>query len=152
MVYCEKPCSDSTRLIQYLGNYTHRVAISNNRILEHQNGKVRFCYKDYRSAGMGKSITLDANEFIRRFMQHVLPCGFYKIRYFGFMAMCNMKEKLTLCFDLIEKAAFLPTLQGLTALEVWRNITGGDPLCCTKCKTGRMLPQFVSTETTLKSG
>ena len=85
-------------------------------------------------------------------MQHVLPCGFYKIRYFGFMAMCNMKEKLALCFNLIGKVAFLPVLQGLTALEVWRNITGEDPLCCTKCKTGRMVPQLVAAEIALKPG
>jgi len=152
VVYCEKPFSDSNRLIQYLGNYTHRVAITNNRILEHQNGKVSFCYKDYRSAGMSKSITLDANEFIRRFMQHILPCGFYKIRYFGFMAMCNMKVKLALCFNLIEKTTFLPALQGLTALEVWRTITLRDPLCCTKCKTGRMVPQSVVPCSALRSG
>jgi hypothetical protein len=152
VVYCEKPFSDSERLIQYLGNYTHRVAISNNRIMQHQGGKVSFCYKDYKSAGINKRITLDANEFIRRFMQHVLPCGFYKIRYFGFMAMCNMKAKLALCFNLIEKAAFLPVLQGLTALEVWRNITGSDPLCCTKCKKGRMVPQLIAAERDLKPG
>jgi len=61
VVYCEKPFSDSDRLIQYLGNYTHRVAISNRRILEHQDGRVSFCYKDYKSAGISKCITLDAN-------------------------------------------------------------------------------------------
>lgn len=152
VVYCEKPFSDSNRLIQYLGNYTHRVAISNNRILEHHNGKVSFCYKDYKYAGISKSISLEANEFIRRFMQHVLPCGFYKIRYFGFMAMCNMKEKLALCFDLIEKTTFLPVLQGLTALEVWRNITGADPLCCKMCKTGKMVPLLDMPDIVLKSG
>jgi hypothetical protein len=141
VVYCAKPFSDSDRLIQYLGNYTHRVAISNNRIMSYQDGKVCFCFKDYKAAGISKRITLDANEFISRFMQHVLPCGFYKIRYFGFMAMRNMQSKLAQCFDLIEKAAFLPVLEGITALEVWRNITGGDPLCCPKCKTGKMMLQ-----------
>ena len=54
------------------------------------------------------------------------------------MAMCNIQSKLALCFNLIENAAFLPVLEGLTALEVWRNLTGMDPLCCPKCKTGRM--------------
>jgi hypothetical protein len=141
VVYCAKPFSDSDRLIQYLGNYTHRVAISNNRIMSYQDGKVCFCFKDYKAAGISKRITLDANEFISRFMQHVLPCGFYKIRYFGFMAMRNMQTKLSQCFNLIEKAAFLPVLEGITALEVWRNITGGDPLCCPKCKTGKMMLQ-----------
>jgi predicted Zn-ribbon and HTH transcriptional regulator len=144
VVYCEKPFSCTDNLIQYLGNYTHRVAISNHRILEHQDGKVSFCYKDYKAAGISKRIRLDADEFIRRFLQHILPDGFYKIRYFGFMSICNIKSKLALCFDLIDKASFLPALQGLTAMEVWRNITGKDPLCCPKCKSGRLIPQLLS--------
>jgi len=138
VVYCEKPFNTPDSLIQYLGNYTHRVAISNNRLQQYENGKVSFSYKDYKAAGERRSITLDADEFIRRFMQHVLPCGFYKIRYFGFMAMCNMKEKLAKCFKLIDKAAFLPVLEGLTALEIWRSITGIDPLLCPKCKAAAM--------------
>jgi len=152
VVYCEKPFSCSDSLIQYLGNYTHRVAISNHRIIDHQNGKVTFFYKDYKAAGTKKSITLDAGEFIRRFLQHVLPNGFYKIRYSGFMAMCNMQSKLALCFDLIEKAAFLPVLQGLSALEVWRNITGRDPLYCPKCKTGRLKPQLIPIANKIETG
>ena len=152
VVYCKKPFSCSDNLINYLGNYTHRVAISNNRILDYQDGKVSFCYKDYKEAGLKKRISVDADEFIRRFIQHVLPKGFYKIRYFGFMAMCNIKSKLALCFDLIEKVSFLPVLQGLNALEVWRIITGIDPLCCPKCKTGKMKLQTVSIANDLKSG
>jgi hypothetical protein len=152
VVYCEKPFSDADRLIQYLGNYTHRVAISNKRILSLQNGKVCFCYKDYKSAGINRRITLDVNEFISRFLQHVLPCGFYKIRYFGFMAMRNMQSKLAKCFDLIEKVAFLPVLEGMTALDVWRNITGRDPLCCPMCKTGKMKSQPAFGKNDLKPG
>lgn len=152
VVYCEKPFSCAGNLIQYLGNYTHRVAISNHRIRNYQDGKVSFCYKDYKSVGINKMITLDADEFISRFLQHVLPCGFYKIRYFGFMAMCNMKLKLQACFDLIEKAAFLPILEGLTALEVWRSITGNDPLCCPKCNTGKMIPELSIAVNSLKTG
>jgi len=152
VVYCEKPFSCADNLIQYLGNYTHRVAISNHRIRNYQDSKVSFCYKDYQSAGINKMITLDADEFIRRFLQHVLPCRFYKIRYFGFMAMCNMKLKLQTCFDLIEKAAFLPILEGLTALEVWCSITGNDPLHCPKCNSGKMIPLLNVAQNQLKSG
>ncbi|MBE0639391.1 MAG: IS91 family transposase, partial [Bacteroidales bacterium] len=108
VVYCEKPFAGPQNLINYLGNYTHRVAISNHRIADFNDGKVTFSYKDYKTAGLSKTITLDADEFIRRFLQHVLPCGFYKIRYFGFMAICNIKTKLDLCFTLIEKPAYLP--------------------------------------------
>ncbi|MFH1118314.1 MAG: IS91 family transposase [Bacteroidota bacterium] len=152
VVYCEKPFSCADNLIQYLGNYTHRVAISNHRIRSYQDGKVNFCYKDYKSSGINRQIELDADEFIRRFLQHVLPCGFYKIRYFGFMAMCNIKLKFQACFDLIGKAAFLPALEGLTALEIWRTITRYDPLQCPKCNTGKMKPQLSITVGQLKSG
>lgn len=142
VVYCEKPFSNIDSLVNYLGNYTHRVAISNNRILELKNGMVTFSYKDYKAAGVRKRMTLYTDEFILRFLQHVLPCGFYKVRYFGFLAMCNMKSKLSVCFDLIGKTTFLPALQGLSALEVWRNITGKDPLCCPKCRSGRLRPML----------
>jgi predicted Zn-ribbon and HTH transcriptional regulator len=152
VVYCEKPFSCSDNLIRYLGNYTHRVAISNHRIMEHKDGMVSFCYKDNKSAGLRKNITLDADEFIRRFLQHVLPKGFYKIRYFGFMAMCNMQSKLLQCFDLIKKANFLPVLQGLSALEVWRSITGHDPFYCPKCKAGRMRPQRLAFDAVMEPG
>ena len=152
VVYCEKPFVGPESLIQYLGNYTHRIAISNHRLQRCENEKVSFFYKDYKAAGMRKTITLSVNEFIRRFMQHVLPGGFYKIRYFGFMAMCNMKEKLARCFELIDRVAFLPVLEGLTALEVWRSITGVDPLLCPKCKTGRMRPAPIQIAGILKPG
>ena len=152
VVYCEKPFSNSHSLVQYLGNYTHRVAISNHRIINYQDDKVTFNYKDYKSAGLSRNIALDASEFIRRFMQHVLPCGFYKIRYFGFMAMCNVQSKFSTCLQLINKAVFLPVLEGLSALEVWRNISGSDPLCCPICKTGRMRTQIIPAVKHLNTG
>lgn len=139
VVYCERPFSGPENLINYLGNYTHRVAISNQRIISHADDQVSFSYKDNKDGGMRKNMTLSANEFIGRFMQHILPDGFCKIRYFGFMAMRNMSTKLSLCFDYIKNAAYLPVLAGLTALEVWREITGRDPICCPECKTGRMV-------------
>jgi len=152
VVYCEKPFSDSDRLIQYLGNYTHRVAISNHRLISQQDGKVTFSFKDYASASEIKNITVDVHEFIRRFMQHILPSGFYKIRYFGFMAICNIKSKLAECFTLIGKTAFLPQLKGLPALDVWRNITGIDPLRCPKCSKGNMLIQLLPIVININSG
>jgi hypothetical protein len=152
VVYCEKPFSNSDKLINYLGNYTHRVAISNQRITEHQNDKVSFYYKDYKTAGIRKQMTLDADEFIRRFLQHVLPNGFYKIRYFGFMALCNMKSKLAVCFDLIDKVSYIPTLQGLDALEVCRNIFGLNIFCCPECKTSRLVSQKIAIPYNLKPG
>lgn len=152
VVYCEKPFSSANNLIRYLGNYTHRVAISNHRIIDYRDGKVIFSFKDYKSSGLSRNITLEAGEFIRRFMQHVLPSGFYKIRYFGFMAMCNMKLKLQSCIDLIDKEVFLPVLEGLTATEVWQRITGNDLLHCPKCNTGIMKPQIIKAVPQLGSG
>ena len=152
VVYCEKPFKESDRLIKYLGSYSHRVAISNNRLLAHGNDQVSFCYKDYKSAGLKKHITLDANEFIRRFLQHVLPKGFYKIRYFGFMAMCNARTKLAECFGLVESTSYLPALEGLGALDIFRMITGNDPLICPKCKTGRMKPMAQPVNNYLEPG
>ncbi len=134
VVYCEKPFSNSENLIKYLGRYTHRVAISNHRLVDYQGGKVRFTYKDYKAGGQQRVMELEAPEFIRRFMQHVLPSGFYKVRYFGFMAMRNAKTTLAECYRLIDKPSFLPTLQGLPAIEVLEMVTGRNPLECPKCK------------------
>ena len=152
VVYCEKPFSNTDKLIHYLGNYTHRVAISNHRIIEHKNGKVSFYYKDYKAAGQRKISSLETDEFIRRFLQHVLPAGFYKIRYFGFMAMCNMNSKLARCFELINKVSFLPILKGLNALEVCRIIFGMDTLYCPKCKSGKMSSKILPITISLKPG
>jgi hypothetical protein len=152
VVYCEKPFCNADKLIHYLGNYTHRVAISNQRITEYQNNKVGFYYKDYKSAGIRKKLTLDADEFIRRFLQHVLPDGFYKIRYFGFMAMCNMKSKLAQCKHLINKISYLPKLKGLNTLEVCNIIFEMDIFCCPKCKSGKMRSEKLEITISRKPG
>ena len=146
VVYCQKPFSGAEGIIRYLGNYTHRVAISNHRIEAFENDKVTFCYKDYKSGAMKKSMTLDLNEFARRFLQHILPSGFYKIRYFGILALCNMRSKLETCFTLIETRSYLPVLEGLNSLEVWRVISGKDPMCCPKCKKGKMIAHGIKIE------
>ncbi len=138
VVYSEKPFSTPENLINYLGNYTHRVALSNDRILSHHQGKVTFSYKDYKAAGLRKEITLDEDEFIRRFLQHVLPSGFSKIRYFGFLALRRLQENIEKCISLLNKETFLPQLVGLNAIEVYRFLVKKDPLCCSKCKNGIM--------------
>jgi predicted Zn-ribbon and HTH transcriptional regulator len=140
VVYCQKPFAGPEGIIRYLGNYTHRVAISNHRIEEFENNKVTFSYKDYKSDSLQKSMTLDANEFIRRFLQHVLPCGFYKIRYFGILALCNIQSNLQTCFNLIGNNSYFSVLEGLNAYEIWRLVTGKDPIYCPKCHKGKMIP------------
>jgi hypothetical protein len=148
VVYCQKPFSTANSLIKYLGNYTHRVAISNDRLVAHEHGKVSFTYKDYKSNAARRILTLDAHEFIRRFLQHILPTGFSKIRYFGFMALSVMKANLAQCYALIGRPGCLPVLQGLTGQEVFRVVTGIDPLRCTSCKTGIMRPFGIRTNDT----
>jgi hypothetical protein len=85
VVYTKRPFAGPAQVLEYVGRYTHRVAISNNRLVSMDNGKVRFRWKDYRDGNRQKNMTLDANEFIRRFLIHVLPDGFHRIRYFGFL-------------------------------------------------------------------
>jgi hypothetical protein len=140
VVYSEKPFANPENLINYLGNYTHRVALSNQRIIDHADGKVTFSYKDYKSAGLRKNITMDQDEFIRRFLQHVLPSGFSKIRYFGFMALRHLQANIEQCIALLDKVTLLPELVGLNAYEVYRQLFEKDPQKCTKCKHGKLYP------------
>ncbi len=143
VVYCQKPFTGPEGIIRYLGNYTHRVAISNHRMEAFENDKVTFSYKDYKVGAMQKSMTLDVNEFIRRFLQHILPSGFYKIRYFGLLALCNIQSKLQTCFDLIENSSYLAVLEGLNSFEVLYMISGKDPMCCPRCQKGKMRPYSI---------
>jgi hypothetical protein len=143
VVYSEKPFANPQNLINYLGNYTHRVAISNQRILEHKDGKVTFHYKDNKTGGLRKKITLDQDEFIRRFLQHVLPSGFSKIRYFGFMALRHLQANIEQCIALLEKNTLLPELVGLNAYEVYRQLFEKDPQKCSKCKSGKLNPLII---------
>jgi len=96
IVYAKRPFGGPQQVINYLGRYTHRIAISNSRILAIEDEKVTFAYKDYRHDGAKKTMTLHATEFIRRFLQHCLPPGFQKIRYYGILATRNKKTKLAL--------------------------------------------------------
>lgn len=138
VVYCEKPFANPQNLIQYLGNYTHRVAISNQRIKSYKNGKVTFGIKDYKAGGIKKEITLEEEEFIRRYLQHILPKGYRKIRYFGFLSLGQLRSQVDLCNQLLYKVTFFPSLPGLNAYEVYRNLFKREPNCCPKCKTGRL--------------
>ena len=94
VVYAKQPFGGPAQVINYLGRYTHRIALSNGRIQAVADGKVTFSYKDYRQQGRQKCMTLDAVEFIRRFLQHCLPPGFQKIRYYGILSTRNRKTKL----------------------------------------------------------
>ena len=89
IAYAKRPFADPSHVLEYLGRYTHRVAITNNRILSILNGKVTCTYRDRKRNNETRIMTLAADEFIRRFLLHILPAGFMKIRYFGFLAHRN---------------------------------------------------------------
>ena len=152
VVYAKNPFAGPERVIEYLGNYTHRVAISNHRIIEEKDGKVTFRYKDYRTGQINRQMTLDAGEFIMRFLRHVLPCGFYKIRYFGLLAQCNARSKLETCLVLLETDTFLPQYEGLPAMDVWQMLKGKNPTCCPVCGKGKMVPVALCHEIKKLSG
>jgi hypothetical protein len=96
VVYAKRPFGGPKQVLAYLGRYTHRVAISNNRLLNIDHGKVTFRWKDYRDHSQQKTMTLEAEEFIRRFLLHVLPGGFQRIRHYGFLAHHYRQTKLAL--------------------------------------------------------
>src|SRR6201987_1313039 len=104
VVYAKRPFAGPEQVLDYVGRYTHRVAISNNRLLDIAEGKVKFRYKDYRHEAQQKTMTLEAEEFIRRFLLHVLPEGFQRIRYYGFLANRYREPKLARCRELFGHA------------------------------------------------
>src|SRR5208283_2988214 len=101
VVYAKPPFGGPQYVLEYLGRYTHRVAISNRRLLHLQDGQVSFQWKDYRDRQQPKVMTVSADEFIRRFLQHALPPGFQRIRYYGLLANCHRADKLDLCRRLL---------------------------------------------------
>jgi Putative transposase len=90
------------QVLRYLGRYTHRVAISNHRLLDFDGESVSFRWRDYAHGNKSRVMTLDAVEFLRRFFLHILPKGFVRIRHFGFLANCFRRERLSLCRQLLE--------------------------------------------------
>lgn len=147
--YAKSPCSGPDKVLEYLGRYTHRVAISNYRIRSFENGKVVFTWKDRAQNNATKEMTLDAVEFIRRFLLHVLPRGLKKIRYFGFLSPRYKNRNIELIrqlTDLDRKAPVRPV--GEPVEEMMHRLTGIDIKICPKCGKGcltrlyELLPVF----------
>src|ERR1035437_9205717 len=112
VVYAKAPFGGPQHVLEYLGRYTHRVAIPHRRLLALENGQVSFEWKDYRDAGKSKVMSVPAGEFIRRFLQHVLPPGFQRIRYYGFLANCHRADKLALGRQLLADARQMDPEEG----------------------------------------
>ena len=140
VVYAKRPFAGPAQVLDYVGRYTHRVAISNNRLVSMDNGKVRFRWKDYRDGNRQKTMTLDANEFIRRFLIHVLPDGFHRIRYFGFLGNCHRARKLERCRELLGMASPDPAVDPPADYrDRYQALTGRSLRECPHCRTGIMV-------------
>jgi hypothetical protein len=141
VVYAKRPFGGPEQVLAYLGRYTHRVAISNNRLLSMQQGKVSFRWKDYRDHDSCKTMTLEAHEFIRRFLLHVLPGGFQRIRHYGFLANRVRQAKLAQCRELLgAPAPSTPSPQERPDYrDVYETLTGTSLRACPACREGHMV-------------
>ena len=139
VVYCKKPFAGPQQVLDYIGRYTHRVAISNQRIVNIENGNVTFTYRDRRNNNTLKTMRLKAEEFIRRFLLHVLPGGFVRIRHFGFLANRYKKENIQKCREIIGCSEQVPETREKNYQERMLELTGIDLTQCPCCKTGSMI-------------
>jgi len=135
VVYSKRPFGGPGQVLKYLARYTHRVAISNARLLELRDGRVTFRYQDYADARRPKTMTLDAVEFLRRFVQHVLPKGFVKIRHYGLLANAQREARLALCRRLLLVVAVAAALAQPAALP----LEPAQPRCCPNCGGCRLV-------------
>lgn len=136
VVYCKKPFASPAHVLRYLGRYTHRVAISNQRIVSADNGLVTFKYRDYRDNNKEKLMTVSASEFIRRFLFHILPSRFVKIRYYGIFANRVRKVKVMKSQKLLGMK--LCQQPKLSTIDLIIRLTGADPTICPCCNHGHL--------------
>lgn len=138
VVYAKPPFGGPEKVLDYLGRYTHRVAISNNRILNVENGSVTFAFHDRADGNKRKIMTLPAEEFIRRFLLHSLPSAFVRIRHFGFLSNRSKKHDLPLCRKLLGLDPQPPQPEQKSNEELLRELTDQDVSRCPRCKQGAM--------------
>jgi len=139
VVYAKPPFGGPEQVLDYVGRYTHRVAISNNRLCGIDDGKVRFRWKDYRNRNHFGTMTLTADEFIRRFLIHVLPDGFQRIRYYGFLGNRYREKKLALCRSLLGMAEPQPCVASTDYRDECEALTGSSLKRCPICTVGNMV-------------
>jgi len=140
VVYCKPPFDGPKGVLQYLGRYTHRIAISNNRILTIRDGNVSFLWRDYADDNRQKTMTLQAGEFIRRFLLHVLPARYVRIRHFGLLANRSRKDNIASCRELLGTGKTVTTEKARQ--ETWQEqllrICGINVTICPVCQKGKM--------------
>jgi hypothetical protein len=138
VVYCKPPFDGAEGVLQYLGRYTHRIAISNNRILTADNGTVTFRWRDYSDGNKPKTMPLKVDEFIRRYLLHVLPDRYVRIRHFGLLANRSRKDNISLCRELLGTCTTIAQEKEETWQEQLLRICGIDVTTCPVCQKGRM--------------
>jgi hypothetical protein len=138
IVYAKKPFGSPVHVLDYLGRYTHRVALSNDRILSARNGEVTFRYRDRKNQDRKKTMTLDAHEFIRRFLLHVIPKGFVRVRHSGVLAN-RSKSLLSKCRQLLDLNPALPKLPPKSVHQLMLELTGIDITRCPLCQKGTLV-------------
>ena len=140
VVYCKPPFDGPKGVLRYLGRYTHRIAISNHRVLDNRDGKVSFLWRDYANGSRKKTMTLQADEFIRRFLLHILPERFVRIRHFGLLANRRRKDNIARCSEYLGtgKTATKEKIKPETWPEQLLRLCGIDVTTCPVCQKGRM--------------
>ena len=135
VVYCKPPFGGPEYVLHYLGAYTHRVAISNHRLVSLHGDQVTFRWRDSAHANQQRLMTLSVEEFLRRFLLHVLPPGFVRIRHFGFLAHRRRAQLLPLCFQLLQSATASPQAQPPTPEhnELPSTPSPASPWACPQC-------------------
>jgi hypothetical protein len=137
VVYCKKPFKDAVCVVEYLGRYTHRIAIANSRILSVTDGRVLFKWRDYKDGSRWKIMKLSAREFIRRFLLHVLPKGFMKIRHYGILGNRDKNKRLRFCKLLT--GTRISEKPVLSTEDLLFKICGHDPRLCPACGQVRIV-------------
>ena len=143
VVYCKPPFAGPAQVLRYLGQYTHRTAISNSRLVQMSERQVTFRYKDRADGNKTKLLTLDAVEFLRRFLVHVLPKGFVRIRHYGLLANGIKQQRIASCRQLLGAIGegAQPDAEAETWQELLERLTGVDVTRCPVCDTGHMVPR-----------
>lgn len=137
VVYCKPPFKTAATVVEYLGRYTHRVAISNHRILDVKECNVTFKWRDYKDNNKWKLMTITAEEFIRRFLTHVLPCGFMKIRHYGLLGNRNRTVKLKSC-KILTNTPIIEKVK-MSATELIEKILGAKAFKCPCCNSDKLI-------------
>jgi hypothetical protein len=143
VVYAKQPFAGPQQVLDYVGRYTHRVAISNNRLLDIEGGQIQFKWKDYRNGDQVKTMSLSSDEFIRRFLMHVMPSGFHRIRYYGFLGNRYRNQKIAECRRLLGMQVAEPQAEVAKEQKEYRehyeDLTGRSLFQCPHCKQGTMV-------------